>query len=373
MAVPEETEASEISDPSVRLENILKTFGSLTAVNDISLDVFEGEFFTILGPSGSGKSTLLEIIAGIQRPDSGSISINGEDMTTMPPEKRPTNLVFQNLALFPHKNVYENIEFGLKMQGVPPDDRRQQSEDMLSLLDLDGYGDNEIEELSGGEQQRVALGRALLSEPDVLLLDEPLSSLDRKLKEDMQLELRRIHQELSTTFVYVTHDQEIALTASDRIGIIHDGDLIQVGTPEDIYEHPANRFVADFIGDTNLLSGEVVGVTGNRLEVEIGDEALVVLEGGSERGISSGTRVDLSVRPEDITIGDGARELDNSYAGTVVDRIYRGDRLRYEVTLPWSDIEVKKPHLMSGGQEFRAGQEVRVGWSATDISIVRGD
>lgn len=355
---------------AVQVRNLTKRYGELEAVKDVSFDIREGEFFTILGPSGSGKSTLLRMLAGLEEATEGTVTINGRDMAKVPPEKRPTNMIFQHLALFPHKNVYQNLEFGLKMQGVDASDRRARADDMLEVLGLAGYGDNAIDELSGGEQQRIALGRSLLTNPEILLLDEPLSSLDRKLKEEMQLELRRIHDELESTFLYVTHDQDVALTAADRVAVINDGDLVQVGTPTELYETPANRFVAEFIGDTNFFVGEVVATDGDRVSIETEEGLRMTVTSGREIGEGSG--VQLSIRPEELLIGEEATGLANVYEGTVTERIYRGDRTRYVVAVDDRELLIQRSRRKDD-REFDTGDAVSVGLEATGGYLIEED
>lgn len=347
---------------AVQIRNLTKEFDDVTAVKDVSFTIREGEFFTLLGPSGSGKSTLLQVLAGLLDATNGEVTINDRNMARVPPEKRPTNMIFQQLALFPHKSVYENLAFGLKMQGVAKAERRDRADEMLEVLGLDGYGDKAIDELSGGEQQRIALGRSLLANPEILLLDEPLSSLDRKLKEEMQLELRRIHSELESTFLYVTHDQDVALTASDRIAVINDGKLVQMGTPRELYEEPANQFVAEFIGDTNYFTGEVVSVDDDALTIET-QEGLRLTAAGRD-GSEADSHFELSLRPEEVIIGEETAGLDNQFEGTVVDRVYRGDRTRYVVSVEGVELLVQRPRRVSE-TVFSTDESVTVGWEKT--------
>ena len=244
--------------PALRLEGVRKTYGSVVAVAGVDLTVLEGEFFTLLGPSGSGKTTLLRLIAGFERPDQGRIELGGRDVTSVPPNRRETNTVFQDYALFPHMTVAENIAYGLRIKRLPPTERRQRAERALGMVHLDGLGGRRPNQLSGGQRQRVALARAIVNEPEVLLLDEPLGALDLKLRQEMQLELKRIQREVGITFVYVTHDQEEALTMSDRIAVMAGGRIEQLGPPDEVYERPATEFVAGFIGISNLLERDGV-------------------------------------------------------------------------------------------------------------------
>ncbi|WP_458185606.1 ABC transporter ATP-binding protein [Haladaptatus sp. NG-WS-4] len=314
----------------VDLSNVRKEYGDVTAVDGIDLTVRHGEFFSLVGPSGCGKTTTLRMISGFETPTAGMVAIDGKDTAGIPPEKRDTNLVFQHLSLFPHMSVGKNVGYGLRKSGLSPSEisgdksegevREEKVERYLELVDLGGYTDRNPGELSGGQQQRVALARALVNEPSVLLLDEPLSSLDRKLRKQMQVELRKLHEKTQGAFFYVTHDQEVAMTLSDRLAVMNEGKIEQVGTPEEIYRQPATPFVADFIGDTNLLSG-VARNEGNRSVVEV----------GGERGFqfTTDTTVDgavtVSVRPEDFAISDDGIGL----RGSVVERYFQGDQTIY--------------------------------------------
>ena len=278
----------------IEINNISKSFGDKRILNDVSISVKRGEFLTLLGPSGCGKTTLLRILAGFGTADSGEILINGKDITDMPPHERPVNTVFQRYALFPHLDVYENIAFGLKLQKVPTDEIDRRVRRVLKMVSMTDYEDRDVESLSGGQQQRVAIARAIVNEPKVLLLDEPLSALDLKMRKDMQIELKEMHRKLGITFIYVTHDQEEALTLSDTIVVFDDGNIQQIGTPTDIYNEPQNSFVADFIGESNILNGRMVK---DRLVEFAGHEFECVDEGFGED-----VDVDVVVRPEDIYI-----------------------------------------------------------------------
>jgi len=278
----------------IEIKNISKSFGDKRILNDVSISVKRGEFLTLLGPSGCGKTTLLRILAGFGTADSGEILINGKDITDMPPHERPVNTVFQRYALFPHLDVYENIAFGLKLQKVPTDEIDRRVRRVLKMVSMTDYEDRDVESLSGGQQQRVAIDRAIVNEPKVLLLDEPLSALDLKMRKDMQIELKEMHKKLGITFIYVTHDQEEALTLSDTIVVFDDGNIQQIGTPTDIYNEPQNSFVADFIGESNILNGRMIK---DRLVEFAGHEFECVDEGFGED-----VDVDVVVRPEDIYI-----------------------------------------------------------------------
>ena len=282
------------SENIIEIKNVCKSFGEKCILNNINISVKQGEFLTLLGPSGCGKTTLLRMIAGFGQADSGEILINGTDITEMPPHERPVNTVFQRYALFPHLDVYENIAFGLKLQKVPHDEIDKRVRKVLKMVSMTDYEDRDVESLSGGQQQRVAIARAIVNQPKVLLLDEPLSALDLKMRKDMQIELKEMHRKLGITFIYVTHDQEEALTLSDTIVVLDDGNIRQIGTPTDIYNEPQNAFVADFIGESNILNGRMI--EDRRVEFA-GHEFDCVDEGFGEN-----VAVDIVVRPEDIYI-----------------------------------------------------------------------
>ena len=282
------------TDNIIEINHISKSFGDKCILNDVSISVKRGEFLTLLGPSGCGKTTLLRILAGFGSADSGTVLINGENITNVPPHERPVNTVFQRYALFPHLDVYENIAFGLKLQKVPEDEIDKRVRKVLKMVSMTDYEDRDVESLSGGQQQRVAIARAIVNQPKVLLLDEPLSALDLKMRKDMQIELKEMHRQLGITFVYVTHDQEEALTLSDTIVVLDDGNIRQIGSPTDIYNEPQNAFVADFIGESNILNGKMVK---DRLVEFVGHQFECVDEGFGEN-----VAVDVVVRPEDIYI-----------------------------------------------------------------------
>ncbi len=293
--------------------------GAVTALGDVSIAIEKGEFFTLLGPSGCGKTTLLRCIAGFETPTTGTIHLSGRDITYDPPYQRPVNTVFQSYALFPHLSVAQNVGFGLKMQGTPASDVAKAVERVLALVKLEAFADRLPQQLSGGQQQRVALARALAPEPEVLLLDEPLSALDLKLRKEMQSELKRLQTETGITFIFVTHDQEEALTMSNRIGVMSAGALLQVGTPHDIYESPVNRFVADFIGETNFLEGEVEGG-----QVRIGTGDLLAVDLNGETG-----GVTLAIRPEQVSV----KAADAQLSGKITEATYLGTDTHYTIGL----------------------------------------
>ena len=283
-----------MSQNIIEIKNVSKTYGDNTVLNNLSLNIRKNEFLTLLGPSGCGKTTTLKILAGFESGDSGKVLFNGEDISNLPPYKRQLNTVFQKYALFPHMNVYENIAFGLKIKKVSKNEIDKKVSEMLKLVALEGFEKRAIDSLSGGQQQRVAIARALVNEPKVLLLDEPLGALDLKLRKEMQSELKRIQQRLGITFIFVTHDQEEALTMSDTIVVMNKGVIQQMGSPEDIYNEPANAFVADFIGESNIVDGTML----EDLKVEFCNHVFTCVD----RGFNTNEAVDVVIRPEDIEI-----------------------------------------------------------------------
>lgn len=301
-------------DVIIRLDHVSKSFPDKKVLDDISLEIKRGEFVTLLGPSGCGKTTTLRIIAGFCAADEGAVMMDGEDISSIPPHRRPLNTVFQRYALFPHLDVYDNIAFGLKLKGVDSDEIDTRVRKMLKLVSMTDYEERDVESLSGGQQQRVAIARALVNYPKVLLLDEPLAALDYKMRKDMQIELKEMHQKLGITFVYVTHDQEEALTLSDRIVVMNEGCIQQIGTPTDIYNEPQNEFVADFIGESNILNGTMVK---DRRVSFIGYEFDCVDEGFGEN-----VPVDVVVRPEDVEIRRDQSKAE--FFGTVTSCTFKG-------------------------------------------------
>ncbi len=315
--------------PEIRLTDLTKHFRDVRAVDRISMDIRPGEFFSMLGPSGCGKTTTLRMIGGFEIPTAGRIELRGRDVTTDPPDKRPVNMVFQNYALFPHLDVHENIAFGLRRKGVDKAGAQRRVGEALDLVHLGGYDKRKPNQLSGGQQQRVALARALVNRPDVLLLDEPLGALDLKLRKALQIELKRVQTEVGITFVYVTHDQEEALTMSDRIAVMRGGKVEQLGTPEELYERPRTRFVADFIGTSNLLTGAIESIDGGRAVVRLSSGEACHTAAGADFVV--GRAVELSVRPEAVALrarnGDeaaGAPTTPGSIAAAVEQVAYLG-------------------------------------------------
>lgn len=337
---------------AIRFEQVSRHFGEVKAVDQVDLEIRDGEFFSMLGPSGSGKTTCLRMIAGFDRPTAGHIFLYGQDVSDLPPYERDVNTVFQDYALFPHMTVQDNIAYGLMIKGVDKSERMKRAEEMLELVRLPGFGARKPSQLSGGQRQRVALARALINHPKVLLLDEPLGALDLKLRQQMQVELKAIQKRVGITFIFVTHDQEEALTMSDRIAVFNEGKIVQVGTPSEIYERPASPFVAGFVGTSNLISGELA----KRLT-------------GSEQM--------FSVRPEKIHLVsmDAKAESDMlSVEGVVRDVIYLGLFTRYLVEADGVDLVVVEQNLKTTSMDVLSakGQKVRLLWHKDHISRVGG-
>jgi spermidine/putrescine transport system ATP-binding protein len=358
---------------AVELCNVTKRFGEVLAVDDVSLKILDGEFFALLGPSGCGKTTTLRMIAGFEIPTEGEVYIQGEGMGLTPPFQRNTNMVFQAYALFPHMSVAKNVGFGLEMKKVPKKERDQRVEEVLELVRLPGFGERRPDQLSGGQQQRVAVARALINRPGVLLLDEPLGSLDLKLRKEMQLELKGLQHRLGITFVYVTHDQEEALTMSDRIAVMDQGKVLQIGTPTDIYERPASRFVADFIGETNFLEGSVVKRDGTSVLVDVQGMAPVLAQSAEE--FTPGKRVTLAVRPEKITIQTEDPGLENNCCqGTIENVVYIGTDTNYVVRLDsGATVRIREQNIApSIGKGLDEGATAFLFWQ-TESSLLLPD
>jgi spermidine/putrescine transport system ATP-binding protein len=366
--------------PDIRLERVSKHFHEVRAVDDLSLDIERGEFFSMLGPSGCGKTTTLRMIAGFEEVTSGTILLGDKDVTNTPPYKRDVNTVFQNYALFPHLNVYENVAFGLRRRKMADSEIKQKVGEFLALVELPGYERRKTSQLSGGQQQRVALARALINKPRVLLLDEPLGALDLKLRKQMQLELKRIQTEVGITFVYVTHDQEEAMTMSDRIAVMRAGKIEQLGSAEDLYERPATAFVSGFLGVSNLLDGRVVSATDGLLEIEL-DGGRRIRAQGMDARYSVGANVSAGVRPEKLKIarlsgddsGTAASTDTNVIDGRVSDASYVGFSTQYVVRLDdGRDVTVYAQNLDTSGvsEQHPAGQQVRLSWSPKHTFVI---
>ncbi len=357
---------------AVSVKDVGMVFGDVHAVKDASFDLPKGRFLTILGPSGSGKTTLLRMIAGFDRPTGGEIFINGQPVSAVPPYRRAIGMVFQKLALFPHMTAAENVAFPLKMRRHDARTIPDKVNRYLDLVRLGGYGNRRINELSGGQQQRVAIARALVFEPDLLLLDEPLAALDRKLREEMQLEFRRIQRELGVTTINVTHDQREALVVSDEIIVMNDGEIQQKARPVDAYRAPSNAFVANFIGVTNFIEGTVINVDASGVTVETNGRRIAGVT--ADRFLVAGMSCAGAVRAEQVRIApaDGHLDgLDTVVEGRVVDCIFEGERLVYEIRVPdLANVLMRVfDHEPESHLQFEPGDEVRLGWNARDMHV----
>ncbi|MBU6448788.1 MAG: ABC transporter ATP-binding protein [Rhodospirillales bacterium] len=349
----------------VRLENVTKQFGSWTAVDDISLTIKGGEFFSLLGPSGCGKSTTLSMIGGFESPSAGAIHLGGEDVSRQPSYKRDVNTVFQSYALFPHLNIFENVAFGLRRKGLAKAEIRTRVQEMLALVDLTGFAERKPGQLSGGQAQRVALARALVNKPKLLLLDEPLGALDLKLRKQMQIELKRIQNEIGITFLFVTHDQEEAMAMSDRLAVMSKGKIEQVGTPAEVYDHPATEFVASFLGASNLIPGEMVERSADDVTVKLEDGALVKLPARALAG-SNSANVKIGVRPEKFLVlapGESEEPGWNVIEAVAGVSVYLGVSRQYMMeSRTGRPLSVYAQNLGRAG-ELAPGANVRLAWN----------
>lgn len=346
---------------AIDVRGVRKVFGSgdgqVTALETVSVSIRENEFFTLLGPSGCGKTTLLRLIAGFEFPTDGRIMLHGEDIALLPPFRRPVNTVFQSYALFPHMTVAENISFGLEMLGKGRAEIDGRTAEMLKLVQMEELARRKTSEISGGQQQRVALARALAPQPKVLLLDEPLSALDYKLRKEMQIELKQLQHETGITFIFVTHDQEEALTMSDRIAVMSAGRILQIGTPHDIYEHPAERFVAGFIGETNFLDAEVVATAADRATVRLPSGKQIAA--GVPEGFEPGARVSLAIRPERAQMAP--EDGDGALRGVVENIVYLGTDTHFHLRLDGGDMFIVRQQNSSGsGGSFAVGDRAGI-------------
>jgi spermidine/putrescine ABC transporter ATP-binding subunit len=353
----------------VTLSGLEKTYGSVGAVLGVSLDVAAGEFLTLLGPSGSGKTSTLMMIAGFETPTAGNIVIDGTSVVGVSPHRRNIGMVFQNYALFPHLTVADNIGFPLKQRGVGKAERRRLVGDALELVRLPGYGARYPKQLSGGQQQRVALARAIVFQPRLLLMDEPLGALDKQLRESMQLEMRRLHAELRITFIYVTHDQEEALTMSDRIAVMNEGRIVQLGPPEDLYDRPCNRFVASFLGESNFLPGIVHSFQGEDIIVaSCGGRMIRAVAPNRPR---QGEEVTLTMRPERLRFVDAqVTPALNRLPATVTEAVFAGERRRYLLQAPDGTPMVLKEASGSSIRRRSVGETAEIAWAAADTVVV---
>ncbi len=363
---------------AVSLRGVSKRFAETAAVDDLSLDVAQGQFVTLLGPSGCGKTSTLRMIGGFEYPDRGDISLSGEVMGDRPPYRRPASLVFQQYALFPHLTIAENVGFGLRERRVSSSERRERIERVLSLVELPGFGSRRTSELSGGQQQRVALARSLVLEPTVLLLDEPLGALDLRLRRQMQIELKQIQRRVGITFLYVTHDQEEAFAMSDRMVVMNHGRLEQDGTPQEIFERPRTRFVAEFTGARNVFDGVAIAVDGGLATVVFGGlEAMV-----PGQGMRSGERVTIVLRPEFVRVEPRPplerpfsdlrlATMATTWEGTIVDRMYKGATMAYTLTLPDGTAIIAEQSRERGADDLAIGDLVTAGFDPSDVVVIR--
>jgi spermidine/putrescine ABC transporter ATP-binding subunit len=360
----------------ISIRNVAKSYGTFRAIEDISMDIGKGEFFSLLGASGCGKTTLLRMLAGLEDVSDGEIWIDGQEMSSVPPFRRPLNMVFQNYAIFPHMNVAANVAYGLRKLRLPKARQREMVEEMLDLVQLSGYADRRANELSGGQRQRVALARALILKPKVLLLDEPLGALDKQLRELMQVELRRLQRSVGITFVFVTHDQEEALTLSDRIAVMEGGDVLQVGSPTDLYERPASRKVASFIGNMNFLEARITGRINGHAHLDV--EALGKLEVPADAtSRATGSKVCVAIRPERLRLSDMPPSKGTIGVEASVERTtYLGERCHHVVRL--EGHETRLAISAQNAQSFRhesldQSKPVWITWSDDAVIILDGE
>jgi len=361
-----------IKGAPISLQSLSRHFGKVIAVNDISLNIKSGEFMTFLGPSGSGKTTTLMMIAGFLIPTAGDIKVNDTSITTVPPFKRNIGMVFQNYALFPHMTIFDNIAFPLQMRKTPKEEIKKRVKWALDLVQLPGFEHRRPSQLSGGQQQRIAVARAIVFEPPALLLDEPLGALDAKLREGMQIELKQLHDRIGATILYVTHDQEEALTLSDRIVVFNDGRIMQVGTPDDLYRLPQNRFVADFIGKTNFLTGRVSATNGQNCSIQLEDG--IAMHGLLRDSFATPQSwATFSLRPEKIMVGEEITDTPNTYEATVEQFLYLGEFTKYHLRIGKSVELIAKSSNRMGRSVLEPGTKIQVGWDIDELLLVETD
>ncbi len=368
-----EPQPARTEEPRVRIEQVSKRFGRMHAVEEVSLEIRRGEFFSILGPSGCGKTTLLRMLAGLEQPDAGRIFIDGVDMTRVPTYQRPVNMMFQSYALFPHMTVEQNVAFGLRQERLGKREIRERVAEMLELVRMTAYAARKPDQLSGGQRQRVALARALAKHPKLLLLDEPLGALDRKLREHTRLELVNIQERLGLTFVMVTHDQDEAMTMSDRLAVMDAGRIVQVGTPASVYEHPATRFVAEFIGDVNIFEGRVVESRGDALVIHSEQADCAFLIEHAEP-LAAGTPVAVALRPEKIAAQEEtSAESYNRMRGTVAEIAYLGDVSVYHIRIAGGKtVQVQLTNCVrAANPTLNRMQEVLLSWSSASAVVLQ--
>ena len=360
---------SEYAQALVQLQGVSKRFGSIVAIDDLDIDIRAGEFVTFLGPSGCGKSTTLRILGGFEKPDTGRVMLDGIDVTRLPPNKRKVNMVFQDYALFPHMSVAQNIDFGLELKGMTMSQIEARRLEVMSFLELDDFGSRYPEQLSGGQRQRVALARALAPDPVLLLLDEPLGALDAKLRSQVQQELKAIQRRTNTTFFFVTHDQDEALTMSDRIVVMNKGKIEQDGTPEELYLHPASRFVAEFIGETNLLTGSCLGVDGDEVVIDWYGCQIRARAGGL-RPIP-GSEVTCSLRLEKLFCQPSQPATDTTVAARVSSKVFMGSRTAVTVSIDASPNILLRAYVDAEQAIGAPGDVVQLGWDSGNLALLR--
>lgn len=356
----------------VQFKSVQKSYDGITlVVKDLNLDISRGEFVTMLGPSGSGKTTCLMMLAGFESATHGKIVLNQRPINNIPPHKRGIGMVFQNYALFPHMTVSENLGFPLEVRKVPKDEITKKVGGVLEMVQMGEFGDRYPAQLSGGQQQRIALARALVFDPELVLMDEPLGALDKQLREQMQFEIKHIHQQLGVTMVYVTHDQSEALTMSDRIAVFNDGIIQQLAPPDDLYERPENRFVAQFIGENNELGGSVDSIDGDIAQVTLDNGEKVAALAVNVKGESSPTM--LSIRPERVIIDPDQARVTHPIDGQVRELIYLGDHIRCRMTVAGNDEFIVKVANAPGNRRLSVGERVRIGWMTEDCRALDAD
>lgn len=360
-----------MTGPLIAVDRLGKRYGAVQAVDDVSFHIDAGEFFALLGPSGCGKTTLMRLIAGFETPDSGRILIDGADISAQPPHRRPVNMMFQSYALFPHMSVEKNIAFALRRQGLPSGAIAQRVREMLRLVQLDGLGDRRPDQLSGGQRARVALARALAGRPRLLLLDEPLSALDRKLREETQFELMQVQRDLKTAFLVVTHDQDEAMAMAQRIAVMRSGRIEQIGAARDIYERPDSAWIASFIGDANLLDAVVASAGPERLLLDVSGERHVADAANVAGGLppDEGARVRVAVRAERIALSNERPETANALAGEIVDSAYLGDMTTWRVACA-NGASLRVARMSASGEPFARGQRVFAWWPADAVRVL---
>ncbi len=360
---------SESAQAIVRLDGVSKRFGSVVAVDQLDIAITAGEFVTFLGPSGCGKSTTLRILGGFEKPDVGRVNLDGEDVTDLPPNKRNVNMVFQDYALFPHMSVEQNIDFGLELKGLTNSQIRTRREEVMSFLELGEFGARYPHQLSGGQRQRVALARALAPDPALLLLDEPLGALDAKLRSQVQQELKDIQRRTQTTFFFVTHDQDEALTMSDRIVVMNNGKVEQDGTPQELYLHPASRFVAEFIGETNLLTGIFIGMENNEAVIDWCGQR--VRANAGQLRPEPGSEVTSSLRLEKLTCQSDRPDTDNTVQAHMVNKVFKGSRTAVTVRVDGADDALLTAYVDADKVTGSDGDHVWLGWNSDNLALLR--